>query len=516
MTDKAIPKILEDLVKSGRAEAVKAMLAQGANWKVMTESPIAPNLLWAALKKKDLPMTLALLDAGVEPRFCDGRFISTLEYAASHINSPELLERLLKAYPDFQTLKVGYGNLGGCALNGAIMASQFDNALFLLKQGVSPDALDCFGNPPFHAAFSDLYREPRKASILAGAGANLLAKDLAGRSAFDYPSQLDRSGLRRIGLVSRYQPASEMEQRGLQILTKIINERPNDQELLAAVQAKDAQAMRALIARNPARWTLSFPKPTQGLVYAAVLAGSEEIVKLLLSNGWSPNIGENGVDHFSDSSRMGGAIELPSPLPTPNSNCRTPIGVAAEKGDTALVTLLLEYHAFVPAKDQSGRNAIDLAATPEIAELLGREGRSQSELLKLQDALNISRWKAPEEFDIVGITQILKRTPEVISARGLTGLTPLAELSDNWFSSRKLGEMRQAFSTLKIPLDAHDQNGMSALHRIILLRESYEVGKLVEMGFNPRFTDTRGMTAIDLANTILNERERLRTLKTLR
>jgi hypothetical protein len=57
-------------------------------------------------------------------------------------------------------------------------------------------------------------------------------------------------------------------------------------------------------------------------------------------------------------------------------------------------------------------------------------------------------------------------------------------------------------------MDALDSAGMTPLHRAILDDDEQRASDLVKVGFNPLTPDSRGITALDLAEGILGEESR--------
>ena len=306
----------------------------------------------------------------------------------------------------------GYGTFGGtllCAAAGMNIQVVFADGVFspltvqatasvqwLIDHGVAPDATGREGLSPLHAAFAHGAVAP--ACFLAGLGVDLEARDLAGRTIFDapYPPSQERSSF--IEQLRAYAPGSDVEARGRKRLLDAIDTRGQYADLFAAVSGNDITRARELLDKG-ARTAPAYPDYTpsdrqvrqHGLMFLAVKNRSPEMAKLLLDHHCDPNPGEAGYQYplrldFALVNGWGQVVGE-SERWLPIQKCKTPLIVAAEAGDRAMVDLLLDHGAYAPATDEFQRTAIDAAATPELSAHIKQRSRLQFEAQRLVSAL---------------------------------------------------------------------------------------------------------------------------------
>lgn len=489
-----------------------------------------PPLL-AALKHPE--SAVLLLKHGANPRLLDRPECLFLEQAAASISAPGDLPELLKSYPALDT-KVGYGTLGGtalCAVAGRFTYQNpyqtFGDAVsrekavrFLLAQGVSPSSLGREGYSALHAAFG--WRDGQMACLLAGLGADPHCRDLAGRMVLDAPYLSSEEGGGFEQVLEAYEPASDTEELGKARLLEAIHARPTLADLRAAVIAGDLARVTDLLNRGaslaPPYTDTDAPSADAGkpgLVFLAVKQHAREIAETLLAHGCDPNIGALGVWGWDDAEPpFSGSSQALQGCPRliPQDQCETPLIAAAEAGDLAMVKLLLKHGAYAPTQDQFHRNAIEAAATPEIAQYIKERTRAQFAAQELFDALDTTEDARPAAF--APIAPIAQTTPEAFAMRNAQGFTPLTY-------PYRGGAGMMAYPPDSIDNDAlayiHkcgtkltglDDFGMTPLHGAVLYARAKEVAALVNLGFDPNMPDARGITPADLAKGILDDSAR--------
>jgi ankyrin repeat protein len=386
-------------------------------------------------------IVLMLLHHGAHPRLLDRGDSLYIERVAASLSGTAVLPELLKDYPNLKT-KHGYGTLGGtllCAATGQWSDSSTYGALgetsdriktveFLLSNGISINERGRDGFTAMHAACG--WHDAEMACILAGHGADLKACDLAGRAVLDPPYISGGSYNGFLGRLQSYQPSSDIEKLGKERLLGAVAARPTLAQLVEAVNGNDLARVKELLNQGaslvpPYGRSFFNDKPSPGLVYLAVIHGNREMVETLLAHGCDPNIGVLGVYgwDYTPSLYYGGGKQNMDGLPTlpPRPRCKTPLIAAAEAGDLEMVKTLLSHGAYAPTQDESHRDAIEAAATPQIAEYIKINATAQYAAQELFDAIgNVS----PEE-GLALIHRIAGTAPKAFTARCPEGTTPL-------------------------------------------------------------------------------------------
>ena len=144
----------------------------------------------------------------------------------------------------------------------------------------------------------------------------------------------------------------------------------DEEELLAAVKANDAAAVRAILDRNPFIARAKTPNGT--MVLTAAFYGAEAAMAALLER-----VQEDELNLY-EASTLGRPARLKTILGqsrlkvnAPNAEGFTPLGLAAFFGHADAVKVLLDHGASVDAKDQSrfGNTALDAAVAANHAEV---------------------------------------------------------------------------------------------------------------------------------------------------
>jgi len=378
-----------------------------------------------------------------------------------------------------------------------------------LARGLSPDARDRFGFPSFHRAIALDVKW-----LLAGAGADVHACDPAGHQIIAFSKRVSNPNpftegyyfLPRslISLPQEDTPRSVIESKGRDILTAAIQSTPTFDDLFDAVSRHDAATVRTLLDRGAPAQLDGRTRDKPGLLFLAASSGAADIAQMLIQHGCNPNLGEGGAQiagWFSND----GTYFCPA---VPKDSTRTPIIVAAEKGDVTMVKLLLDAGAYVPAVDQYLRTAIDASATPQLAAFI----KERSSVQFLADKF----FSAPyRHLDYDALRSLLRKNPEAAAVRHSTGFTlyqRLTRLNENVPTDEKA---LAAFHDCGIKPIFLDFDGMTLLHRIVMNGKVAEAAQLMAAGFDPLLPDSRGITALALAQGILDDTERARMIAVL-
>jgi ankyrin repeat protein len=256
------------------------------------------------------------------------------------------------------------------------------------------------------------------------------------------------------------------------------------------------------------------------------------LAKTLLEHGCDPNVGEKRevpnrttpwgflISDFVFFNLSKQAV-VAFPKLTPDERFKTPLMAAAEGSDLEMAKLLLKNGAYVPLEDRFHRNAIDLAATPDIARYIEENTRLQFCAQKLFGALDSHGFTRSPAADAL-ISSIAKATPEAFSVRNAQGLTGL---NLTIWGNSGLVEPSMAYPIetdavafihkCGIRLTGLDAFGMTPLHSAVLSANPKSVADLIKIGFEPSLPDARGITALDLAQRILDDTVRAQIIALL-
>lgn len=176
-----------------------------------------------------------------------------------------------------------------------------------------------------------------------------------------------------------------------------------------------------------------------------------------------------------------------------------------------MIATLIDAGAYAPTRDEFGRDALDAAATPEVASFIREKARNQYLAEKLHRAFALGpELKNP---DVETIRQIAASDRAAFTTRNGRGDCPLTILLE-YINDRKralLAIIRQA----GVPLDALDYAGMTPLHRAVLDANPHEVADWVKLGLNPNAPDARGISALELAEGVLDTETRAKIIGAL-
>lgn len=494
-----IQKAFSSAITADCRKLVAAMLNAGVDPNQSPKDPWGISIQWlhVALAAGRNDMIKLLLDHGANPRLLDEQTGLFIEDVIGSMDDLVLVEKLLNYYPPLDT-KFGYGTLGGDMLCWAIRAQKVRNVMFLLDHGVPATATDRVGYSALHR-FSTL--EMR--CLLAGAGADIHARDTAGHMVYlssyrtnpHVPGALDPhiSTSGSATAIQSYDPPSDIAKKGRDILLLAAQNTSTFQDLFDAVSSNDIARARDLLDRGaPAyREGSSLHKP--GLLFLAASSGSLEMAQLLIQHGCNPSMGEGGGTGDRPSNDR--TYYWPS---IPKEGFKTPLIVAAEKGNTAMVNLLLDAGAYAPALDQYRRNAVDAAATPELAGLIKERSRLQF--------IAATFFSAPyDKADYEALRAALRQAPALAGIRNAQRITLYQQLTRCYEGSPINAKALAIFHEYGIKPNFLDSTGMTMLHRAVINGNAKEVAELITAGFDPMLPDSRGITALELAQGILNE-----------
>lgn len=544
-----IRRVFMNAIRTGSADAVEAFLIHGLS-PALTQNERIPGSETPLMAAAGHPeIFLSLLQHGADPHAAELTRDTLVERVAASPGAAAILPTLLKSYPALSSPD-GYGTFGGTLLCAAAGRRQFTHSdslrpstdviqavQWLVDHGVAPGACGREGYSALHAAFAD--RSASAASLLAGLGADIDARDLAARTVFDAPYLLTGGPRGLIEELRAYRPDSDLTTRGRQRLLDAIDARERYPELFQAVSDNNLGRVQELLKQGvgvlpPFIERFANPDPfvqRAGLVFLALKNGSREMVDALLAHRGNPNIGEAGCTYYGqyNVSLFNGTLQPVGSYdqPVPTGRCKTPLIEAAESGNRAMVDLLLDHGAYAPATDQGQRNAVDAAATPELAAHISQRTRPQFEARKLVLVLTPAGEFTDERKKEV--QHIIAEAPEAVFAADANGDSPLALLTrslggaPSWESEMhnlpvngKADEVLAQFHQAGIRIDSLDRFGVTALHRAVLYTLADSAAKLVKIGFDPLFPDRRGITPLDLAGRIADPTQRAAMLDALR
>ncbi len=174
------------------------------------------------------------------------------------------------------------------------------------------------------------------------------------------------------------------------------------EDFFKAIKTDDARTIQSLLARGFDPNTLD-PQVQHGLILA-IREPSPKVIKALLA---APNLDLNALNAKGESPLMlavfNGDLDLASQMIKKGADVNktgwTPLHYAATKGHLALISLLIENHAYIDAESPNGSTPLMMASmygTAEAVKLLLDEGadpllKNQQGLTAIQFAQRVNR-----------------------------------------------------------------------------------------------------------------------------
>jgi TolB protein len=237
------------------------------------------------------------------------------------------------------------------------------------------------------------------------------------------------------------------------------------QDVFALVPKGDSAAIKALLEKSP-ELIRAVDANGDTLLHHAAARGNVELVRFLLEKG--------------------AAIDLPG------SGKHTPLQRAALNDRTDAVAVLLEKKASLELKNDYGRTALVLCARErgqaKTARLLIEAGADVNTADRFASTpLELAAWRGKREF------------VDLLLAKGAR----LPELGAKWLTILSLAA-EHGLEALFIPLAEKSKDLKSAVGEDFLSAAAKGgspviIGRLLEMGFDPRFADAFGWTPLHYA-----------------
>ncbi len=333
-------------VRFGTPRMVQRLIELGADVN-RRDGDDAPPLLEAVNRgSRELVEMLIAAGADLHATACGGQ--TAVSLAASGRN-PELFDLLLEK-----------GCPIGPALNGAIYARNADAVKRLIKLGTNVNEQDKdFGYTPLSTATE--VGDAKIAKLLTDAGADVKAQDFMGQTPLHSAAINGQTSVINVLLDAGADTAAQTKE--------------GDTPLMVAVWMGQVKAAELLLERgaDPNKPGKSSPPP----LLWAVLQNSKILVKRLLDAGADPNLG------IHKTTRTGIFEEY--------TKGTTALMIAAAKGRSDLLDMLLDAGADPHVKNTEGKTAVDLAAKAGRAKVLERLERTGATVdrssKELQDAL---------------------------------------------------------------------------------------------------------------------------------
>ena len=201
----------------------------------------------------------------------------------------------------------------------------------------------------------------------------------------------------------------------------------DEDELLAAVKANDAAAVRRILARNP--FIARAKSPNGTVLLTAQYAGAADALAALLAH-----VQEDSLNLY-EASALGRVARLKTILGqsrfkvnVPNAEGFTPLGLAAFFGHADAVQVLLANGAAVDAADRSrfGNTALDAAVAADRADVV-RTLLAAGATANVRDASGYTPLHKAAANGNVGIVRMLLEHGADVAAVRDGGGTPLAD-----------------------------------------------------------------------------------------
>ncbi len=363
----------------GRKEVVRALLDKGADVNAKNNSGL--TALISASYLGHIEIVQALLDKGADINASANNGATALIFASAN-GRAEVVELLLKNGADVNAQR----NDGATALMGASSKGR-QEALQLLLENIADGKAQSNGGAA--ASMAAHQNDPEEiAELLVANGANVNAKMEHGETALMFASREGRKEFVALLLA-----------RGADVNAKADD---GSTALMIASQKGHEDVMKLLVragANSPANATVGAGAPTNpnagesGLradednLRSAARDGNKEVVQLLLAKGVAVDAKNNsgmtalilacGAGHTKEIAELllAGGADVNAKL---NDASRAPgltaLMNASREGNKEVVQLLLAKGADVNAKMTDGRNALTIAATDEVRELLIKAG----------------------------------------------------------------------------------------------------------------------------------------------
>jgi ankyrin repeat protein len=505
LNDPRVTALVAGKILFGQTKIVGAFLAAGVDLNQVINTswpdPKSPLSLYFDYSRH-ADMLLFLMDHGYDPTKEFSSNLLGFTKLAYWDRDPVFWNELLRNSINLSQ-KCGYGTLGSYGLVGAVDGRNGIAVRALLAHGANPNAVGPDGYSPLQMAFSG--RSPDLACLLAGSHAELNFRDLSGRTIFDPPYLTDSYFVQSL---RSYKPSSDIETIGQKILLSALQGRPTYNDLFDAVSRQDTTRVKDLLQRGAPIDTSRELYQKPGLVFLASQAGAADLVKMLLDHASDPNIGVRGVDlqYLAFSNVSTGVRAWPI--------SQSPLMEAAKLGNAEIIGLLIEHGAYAPALDEFGRTAIDQAANPQIAKLISDRTQVQFLAEKLMTLIQPPLPAPPNWPDLDSIHQIVRTDPSCVNVKNATGVVPLLLVASFLSDSNK--KILKVFQDCGCGMDALDASGMTPLHHAVLDVDDQRAADLVKLGFSPLTPDSRGITALDLTEGILDDGARSKMITILR
>lgn len=354
--------------------------------------------LHLAVRKELYEIVGRLLTRGADPMLKDGHGGGTAILRAIDSGNIAIVELLLK--------HVGERDLAQCVdddgrslLHGACAQGEPKLVRLLKERNLDPNALDRNGLTLLHEA-SRCGKVEVARILLEELGAEPNIQDNFGRTPFTLAWQYMQTEI------------MDLLQSDGKVIIKQSDYSPEKRPLWSLARLGDLDLIRTTAAKNNERPPETEPGTNNTALHCCIDQSHTKVLSLLLQE---------------------------SKIPPDQVNCylRTPLHLAADRGDLTAVTLLLDHGADVDLEDKWDGTALSLACSkghPSISVLLIEKADAQINDLKINTTSLF--FDCVKQGSITATQILLQQDPSLLMQRNQDGLTALQLAKDIYSDSR--------------------------------------------------------------------------------
>lgn len=445
-----------------RADCGKLLIEAGADLQVVDNNANTP-LLAACLNSPDL--VKQMLDKGADP-LVRNRQGQTALHLACQANRFDIVDLVVDRFENVDLVDKQYRT----PLLMAVYAGNVETVQFLLQRGADPNRFNSANGqtkiqPP--VCFSAARGNAKMIELLAQAGAEVNVEDPIG----DRPLHLAAQAAGNIfGQQADRRNAGQPFVDSIRVLIQYradpnLKNRAGRTALQVAAQRDFFDAVELLVQKTD---DLDFDLGTATLLHWAAGNGLMTTAKRLISTA--------GLE-----------------IDATDESGRTPILVAADNGQAALVELLIRNNANLDRMDDAGSSAVLLAAErghAEVVRALIKAGANVEQLdASGQSALHLAAWNGADEV----VSELLSFS-DLLDLKTQTGYTALHAAAWN-------GHAQVIRKLLEAGADpnASDSDGWTPLHKAAYRGHAQAVEELLLRGANKNIVTGAGLTARSMA-----------------
>ncbi len=403
-------------------------------------------------------------------------------------NNADLVKKLLNNQPNL--VNAQEAQAGNTALIAAATAGNDEMVSLLLRYDADPNIANKYGDTPLIAAA----RKNRVASVraLLAQGANVRAGNQRGETPLSVTKNEEVKELLRGAELKKQKP--QLKRRQPARATSPVSIQPNQvKQLITAARKNEISQVRQLLAEQPDLVNRQEDTAGNTALIAAATAGNDDMVSLLLDFDADPNTankyGDTPLHAAVRKNRIHAVRELlvygANPQAVKSSNGETPLSIALDKGNEAIVQLLLgeEVREVSPAVERIQPAQM---AQPCVVPVQTLTPKTRKQFSRAINAI--------KRGDRTRLEDLLKRYPDFVTLKDDYGLGLLTH-------AVRQGNVAIVNLILQHGADVNetDNRGMSALAHAANSGDFAMVSFLLENGADVNLPDKRMSTPLQYA-----------------